>query len=300
VEYEAKIRDLGLAIKKLETEITQKNEESQSKEEKDQLIKTLNEKVRVVEEELLQVKKEKDSVVGERDSALSRLSVSEDKVNEEVESRVEVQIELTNLKEKMTDLVRREREAKEKNVEYEAKIRDLGLAIKKLETEIQQTKENITLKYDIIKDKILKQPKKQLEFKEKKQEKNALSKKPLNYSPKIKDTATSKSMEIYSNLNNMKKTHKTPIIKQDIRKSTYTNKFDSKKSKEELVRRLHEKESDLDSKCNYYLGYLAEREKDETIPATCIECPKSIDCMLKKVHKSNKSVKEIKKWYRFR
>ncbi len=52
--------------------------------------------------------------------------------------------------------------------------------------------------------------------------------------------------------------------------------------------------------CSFYFGYLSEREKGEGIPNTCVECSKSIDCMLSKVHKSNESVKEIKKWYHFK
>ncbi|KON32627.1 MAG: hypothetical protein AC479_07110 [miscellaneous Crenarchaeota group-6 archaeon AD8-1] len=54
------------------------------------------------------------------------------------------------------------------------------------------------------------------------------------------------------------------------------------------------------SGCSFYLGYLSERDKGETIPSSCIECSKSLECMLSKVHKSNKSVKEIKKWYRLK
>ena len=54
-----------------------------------------------------------------------------------------------------------------------------------------------------------------------------------------------------------------------------------------------------DSGCEYYFGYLGEREKGEEIPAECLECPKALDCMLRN-YKSKESVSEIKKWYPFR
>ena len=61
-----------------------------------------------------------------------------------------------------------------------------------------------------------------------------------------------------------------------------------------------EKDSTSNNGCGFYFGYLSERDKGEAISTACVECPKSIDCMLSKVHKSNDSVKEIKKWYHFR
>jgi len=51
------------------------------------------------------------------------------------------------------------------------------------------------------------------------------------------------------------------------------------------------------SDCQYGFGYLRQREKGEGIPDTCIECSKSLDCMLSEYYKAEKSVKEIKKWY---
>jgi hypothetical protein len=51
-----------------------------------------------------------------------------------------------------------------------------------------------------------------------------------------------------------------------------------------------------DSGCKHYFGYLGQRDKGEEIPAACLECPKSLDCMLQK-YKSKESVAEIKKWY---
>lgn len=53
------------------------------------------------------------------------------------------------------------------------------------------------------------------------------------------------------------------------------------------------------SVCQYGFGYLSQREKGEGIPDTCIECPKSLSCMLSEYYKTQESVKEIKKWYKF-
>lgn len=53
------------------------------------------------------------------------------------------------------------------------------------------------------------------------------------------------------------------------------------------------------SSCQYGFGYLSQRKKAEAIPDTCIECPKSLNCMLSEYYKSGESVKEIKKWYKF-
>ena len=54
-----------------------------------------------------------------------------------------------------------------------------------------------------------------------------------------------------------------------------------------------------DSGCRHYFGYLGERDKGEGIPPECLECPKSLDCMLNN-YKSKGSVAEIKKWYPFK
>jgi len=51
------------------------------------------------------------------------------------------------------------------------------------------------------------------------------------------------------------------------------------------------------SGCQYGYGYLSQREKGEGIPSACVECPKSLDCMLAEYYKKGGSVKEIKKWY---
>ena len=52
-----------------------------------------------------------------------------------------------------------------------------------------------------------------------------------------------------------------------------------------------------DPNCKHYFGYLGSRKKGEVIPNSCLECPKSLDCMLGDYYKSKESVAEIKKWY---
>jgi len=68
-------------------------------------------------------------------------------------------------------------------------------------------------------------------------------------------------------------------------------------SKQTKTSRINEETSKSSNGCGFYFGYLSERDKGEAIPAACVECSKSLDCMLVRVHQSNDSVKEIKKWY---
>jgi DNA-directed RNA polymerase subunit RPC12/RpoP len=49
--------------------------------------------------------------------------------------------------------------------------------------------------------------------------------------------------------------------------------------------------------CQYWFGYLNQREKDESIPHECVECEKSVECMLNQQYNSPSAVAEIKKWY---
>jgi hypothetical protein len=48
--------------------------------------------------------------------------------------------------------------------------------------------------------------------------------------------------------------------------------------------------------CQYWFGYLAQKDYGESIPFGCIECEKVMDCMLEKEAFSTKAVSEIKKW----
>ena len=65
---------------------------------------------------------------------------------------------------------------------------------------------------------------------------------------------------------------------------------------EQAAASAEEANESSDSGCKHYFGYLGEREKGEDIPSECLECPKSLDCMLYN-YKSKESVAEIKKWY---
>jgi hypothetical protein len=64
-------------------------------------------------------------------------------------------------------------------------------------------------------------------------------------------------------------------------------------------RETHKEKTDQFSEfqCSYHFGYLNEKNKNVSIPETCFECPRSIDCMLSEFKKSQESLEEIKKWY---
>jgi len=49
--------------------------------------------------------------------------------------------------------------------------------------------------------------------------------------------------------------------------------------------------------CQHWYGYLSQREKGIQIPEECIECDKSLECLLGQCYESPKAVTEIKKWY---
>ena len=51
------------------------------------------------------------------------------------------------------------------------------------------------------------------------------------------------------------------------------------------------------SGCPHFFGYLGLKEDGKGIPDECNECPRTVECLLKKRKYSNKAVKEIKKWF---
>ena len=57
-----------------------------------------------------------------------------------------------------------------------------------------------------------------------------------------------------------------------------------------------EDEKQSQEKCLHHFGYLGERQKDEIIPTECIECMRSIECMLVKTN-SKEAAHEIQNWY---
>ena len=49
--------------------------------------------------------------------------------------------------------------------------------------------------------------------------------------------------------------------------------------------------------CQYWFGFLSEKDKSESIPQECIECEKVMACMLHQNYDSPNPVSEIEKWY---
>jgi hypothetical protein len=46
--------------------------------------------------------------------------------------------------------------------------------------------------------------------------------------------------------------------------------------------------------CQYWFGYLSQKESQEPIPQECVECEKVVECMLKKLNSAS-AVAEFKK-----
>jgi DNA-directed RNA polymerase subunit RPC12/RpoP len=49
--------------------------------------------------------------------------------------------------------------------------------------------------------------------------------------------------------------------------------------------------------CQYWFGFLSQKDKSDSIPQECVECQKVMDCMLNRCYNSENAVSEIKKWY---
>ena len=88
-----------------------------------------------------------------------------------------------------------------------------------------------------------------------------------------------------------KETEKQQQIKSEAPKPIELSKTEQPAASSEEVNKSS------DSGCKYYFGYLSEREKGEEIPAGCLECRKSLDCMLSNYYRSKEPITEIKKWY---
>jgi hypothetical protein len=48
--------------------------------------------------------------------------------------------------------------------------------------------------------------------------------------------------------------------------------------------------------CQYWFGYLSQKEKTESVPQECVECEKVLECMLNQKNSAS-AASEIKKWY---
>lgn len=59
---------------------------------------------------------------------------------------------------------------------------------------------------------------------------------------------------------------------------------------------LNRIEEKLKTDCQYWFGYLSQKEKTETVPQECVECKKVLECMLNQKNSAS-AVKEIGKWY---
>jgi DNA-directed RNA polymerase subunit RPC12/RpoP len=59
---------------------------------------------------------------------------------------------------------------------------------------------------------------------------------------------------------------------------------------------LNKIEEEQKKDCQYWFGYLSNREKSEPIPQECVECKKAVECMLNRIYTSTATA-EIKKWY---
>ena len=60
---------------------------------------------------------------------------------------------------------------------------------------------------------------------------------------------------------------------------------------------LTEIEEEQKKGCQYWFGYLNQKEKGEPIPEGCVECEKALECMLNKYYNSAAAVAHIKEWY---
>ena len=49
--------------------------------------------------------------------------------------------------------------------------------------------------------------------------------------------------------------------------------------------------------CQYWFGFLSQKDKSESVPSGCVECEKVMECMLNQYYDSASAVSEIKKWY---
>jgi hypothetical protein len=48
--------------------------------------------------------------------------------------------------------------------------------------------------------------------------------------------------------------------------------------------------------CQYWFGFLSQKEKTESVPQECVECKKVVECMLNQEN-SESALSEIRKWY---
>jgi len=71
------------------------------------------------------------------------------------------------------------------------------------------------------------------------------------------------------------------FIKLDVISTQPQKEEEEKKKKEEPLVKSSEKEEKGSSRCAGYLGYLASRPENASIPKECLTCPKVLDCVMK-------------------
>jgi DNA-directed RNA polymerase subunit RPC12/RpoP len=59
---------------------------------------------------------------------------------------------------------------------------------------------------------------------------------------------------------------------------------------------LNKVEEKVKTGCQYWFGFLSQKDRSESVPQECVECEKVVDCMLNRYYDSV-AVSEIKKWY---
>jgi hypothetical protein len=55
-------------------------------------------------------------------------------------------------------------------------------------------------------------------------------------------------------------------------------------------------ENKVEKSCQYWFGYLNQKDKTEAVPQECVECKQVMECMLSQ-NTSKDAVSEIRKWY---
>ena len=113
--------------------------------------------------------------------------------------------------------------------------------------------------------------------------------------PKIKSIGTKPEEKIVNKINQVPKPVPNQVPKPV---PNQVPKPENIATSQQMMTSREKKNETDDSECQYYFGYLARREEAGEIPASCLGCPKSLDCMLC-VLKAPESVGEIKKWYQF-
>jgi len=292
--------DLSKRVESLETEIaTGKTKVYEYTEKSIQDTKKITE----LESELKKLKTEKETLnlktqkIEELEKKLSENDIYAKNLDQSLD---ELKEQIKKLKEQKEKALKQKNEAIEKQAKTENQINQEIETRTKLQNELVDLKEkmaNAIRKESKTAEKSIQDTKKitelESELKKLKTEKETLNLKTQRSNDIKSQSGVNWIRDInLTEVKNVKKENIEIINDANVPKNPYLRIIE--KDKKEGT------ELKSSSGCSFYLGYLSERDKGETIPSSCIECSKSLECMLSKVHKSNKSVKEIKKWYRLK